>query len=173
MKGHQSQYEVGILSYGRSVLICKGFGKFGAVILILSRHVRNFEVLHQWTRPLEATRYEWVRDATPLRAWEGTRQLTPLFTAPIKVNPPQAAVATWRPAWCFGSGNLEISSGDYHWALGLLQMCAKFLTWPKAVHYNFLRLSEHFSQKLYWRQLKMGLYLCYYFLRFNNCYSNK
>ena len=43
-------------------------------------------------------------------------------------EPPQAAVATWRPAWCFGSGNLEISSGDYHWALGLLQMCAKFLT---------------------------------------------
>ena len=49
-------------------------------------------------------------------------------TAPLKVKPPQAAVAAWQLARYFGSGNLEISSGDFRLALGSLQMCAKFLT---------------------------------------------
>lgn len=40
-------------------------------------------------------------------------------TASLKVKPPQAAVTVWRPAWCFGLGNLEISFGDYRLALGL------------------------------------------------------
>ena len=48
--------------------------------------------------------------------------------APLKVKPPQAAVAAWQPARCFGSGNLEISSGGDCLALGFLQMCAKSLT---------------------------------------------
>lgn len=31
-------------------------------------------------------------------------------TVALEVKPPQAAVAAWRPARCFGSGNLKISS---------------------------------------------------------------